>query len=61
MSVTAVLLGLALTAATPVSDDAEKKYEISFEGTTADVQQGKAGTFAMVIKPAEGFKVSNEA
>jgi hypothetical protein len=62
MSVTAVLLGLALTTATPVDDAPEgKKYELSFEGTTADLAKGGSGTFALAIKPAPGFKVSNEA
>ena len=62
MSVSALLLGLVLTAATPVDDSAEpKKYELSFEGTTADVQKGAGGTLALAIKPAPGFKVSTEA
>lgn len=60
MTAAAFLLGLALTS-TPVADKAEKKYEISFDGTTKDVRKGKDGTFAMSIKPADGYKVSNEA
>lgn len=60
MSAAAVLLGFAL-ASTPVADDAAKKYEISFDGTTKDVKQGAAGTFSMSIQPAEGYKVSHEA
>lgn len=60
MSAAALLLGLAISV-TPAADEADKKYDISFEGTTADVQKGKAGTFALVIKPKPGFKVSNEA
>lgn len=60
MSAAALLLGLALSA-TPVADDAAKKYEISFDGTTKDVKKGAKGTFSMSIKPAEGYKVSNEA
>lgn len=62
MTVAALLMGLAI-AATPVADDTAKakKYEITFEGTTKDLQKGKSGKFEMCIKPAEGYKVSNEA
>jgi len=60
MSAAALLLGLALSAS-PAAEGADKKYDISFEGTTSEVQVGKSGTFAIAIKPKEGFKVSNEA
>lgn len=60
MSAAALVLGLFM-AATPVADGADKKYEITFEGTTKDVKMGKDGTFAIAIKPMPGFKVSNEA
>lgn len=61
MSLTAALLGLAIVAAQPTEENVDKKYTIDFTETTKDVEKGKRGLFAMHIKAAEGYKVSQDA
>jgi hypothetical protein len=58
-----VALGaVAQLPATPVGEaGAAKKYEVDVSKTTTAVKAGAGGTFALMLKPAAGFKISAEA
>jgi len=58
---TALVLSLGLPAQASAKDFPDKPYTLKTKGTTTKVKQGKAGTFALQIIPAKGYKVSREA
>lgn len=58
--IVSTLLALALTAAEPKAD-APKNYSVDTQGTSKEVQAGKAGSLQLQIKAAEGHYISPEA
>jgi hypothetical protein len=59
--ITSVLFALALTAGADNAAPAPKNYTLDLAGTTKEVQAGKKGELKLLIKAAEGYKVSAEA
>lgn len=57
---TPMLLALGLTLAGEAKADA-KNYTLDLNGTSKEVHVGKDGTLKLLIKPAQGFKISAEA
>lgn len=61
MSALGFLVAGLLASAQPNAAAEDKKYEIDVSHTTKEIKPGDSGMFHLLIKPAEGFKVSTEA
>jgi hypothetical protein len=53
-------LGLAVVVGTPNEAPSEPTFEIDVSNTTRSLRAGETGTFAVHIKPAEGYKVNEK-